>query len=131
MGKVEFAVECEEEQSGGWRASVSNPDCEARARRLDKLKEEIAKSIHDQTGVELCEIVIRLQGAFPEAISAFESAHEKISRANSLRDEAAQEIRGVVASLREEGLTMRDIGALLDISPQRVGQLAQPSADTR
>ncbi|MDE0867907.1 MAG: hypothetical protein OSA22_02750 [Aquiluna sp.] len=127
MTKVEFTVDCEEEQSGGWRARVSNPECEAHARRLDKLKKGIAQSIHQETGVELCEIVVRLQGVFPEAVSSFESAHVKIEQANQLRDKAAQEIRQIVASLRAEGLTMRDIAALLDISPQRVGQLAQSS----
>lgn len=125
MSKVEYIVDCEEEQSGGWRGSAAEAGCEARARRLDKLKEEIAKSIHQETGIELCEIAIRLQGLFPNALESFESAHEKIDRANALRDEAAQEIRSVVASLRQEGLTMRDIAALLDISPQRVAQLAQ------
>jgi|AntAceMinimDraft_9_1070365.scaffolds.fasta_scaffold50345_2 hypothetical protein len=125
MAKVEFPVDCEEEKSGGWKASVISPDCEARARRLDKLKEGIAKSIHEATGVELCEIVVRLRGIFPEAIDSFEAAHHKIDRANELRDEAAQEIRTVVGSLRDEGLTMRDIAALLGISPQRVAQLTR------
>jgi hypothetical protein len=42
-----------------------------------------------------------------------------------MQDEASKEIRDVVARLRNEGLSMRDIGVLLRISPQRVAQLAE------
>jgi predicted XRE-type DNA-binding protein len=77
----------------------------------------------------MCDIVVRLEGVFPDALDAFQSAHRKIDQANTLRHEAAQEIRQVVARLRSEGLTMRDISALLGITPQRVSQLtASPSA---
>ncbi|MBT5398163.1 MAG: hypothetical protein HOK86_03940 [Micrococcales bacterium] len=43
--------------------------------------------------------------------------------AQRLQEEASREIRAVVATLREQGLSMRDIGVLLRISPQRVAQL--------
>jgi transcriptional regulator with XRE-family HTH domain len=40
-----------------------------------------------------------------------------------LQDEASVEIREVVSRLRAEGLTMRDIAVLMNVSPQRVAQL--------
>jgi hypothetical protein len=42
-----------------------------------------------------------------------------------LQEEASREIRNVVSRLRDEGLSMRDIGVLLQISPQRVAQLTE------
>lgn len=129
MTKTEYSAHCEPTQAGGWKAHVEEPDCEAHARRLDQLKEHVALSIHHETGMALCDIVVRLEGVFPDALDAFQSAHRKIDQANTLRHEAAQEIRQVVARLRSEGLTMRDISALLGITPQRVSQLtASPSS---
>jgi predicted XRE-type DNA-binding protein len=120
----EFSAQCEAERRGGWRANVADLECEARAKRLDQLKEEVALAIHQETGIELCDIVVRLEGVFPDALSRFHNAHETIAEANRRRDEAAREIRQVVAQLRAENLTMRDISALLGITPQRVAQLA-------
>ena len=40
-----------------------------------------------------------------------------------LRSEAAQEMRAAAGALRNAGLTLRDVGALLDVSTARAGQL--------
>jgi hypothetical protein len=119
----EVTAVCESERHGGWRATVPELGCEAHAKRLDQLKERIALEVHEHTGIELCEVVVRLEGVFPEALRRFEEAHLKMSEATRLRDEASSEIRHVVGELRKENLTMRDIAALLGISPQRVAQL--------
>ena len=124
MQHTEFSAQCEQERRGGWRAQVTGVDCEARAKRLDQLKKDVALAIQEETGMELCDIVVRLEGVFPEALERFKAAHSKIAEATKLRDEAAKEIRDVVADLRSEQLTMRDISALLGITPQRVAQLA-------
>ena len=124
MTQKEFSAQLEAEKRGGWRANVAEVDCEASAKRLDRLRKEVAQAIAIETGLDECDIVVRLNGAFPEALERFHLAHEKIAEATRLRDEAAQEIRRVVADLRNEQLTMRDIAALLGITPQRVAQLA-------
>ena len=123
MTSTEFSAQCEPQRRGGWRANVSGVDCEAQAKRLDQLREAIALAIHDETGMELCDIVVRLDGVFPEALERFKLAQDKSAEATRLRDEAAREVRAVVADLRSEHLTMRDISALLGITPQRVAQL--------
>ena len=115
---------CESERHGGWKARVAELDCEAHAKRLDQLRERIALEVHELTGVDLCEVVVRLEGAFPEALERFANAHQKMAEATALRNEAAAEVRAVIADLRQENLTMRDISALLGITPQRVAQLA-------
>ena len=127
----EFSAQCEAERSGGWKANVTGLDCETHARRLDQLRQQIARTIHEETGLDLCDIVVRLEGVFPDALERFHRAHEKIAEANSLRAEAAREIREVVAELRAEDLTMRDISALLDITPQRVAQLVHSEPEKR
>lgn len=123
MTSTEFSAQCEAQRRGGWRANVSGVDCEAQAKRLDQLREAIALAIHDETGMALCDIVVRLDGVFPEALERFKLAQDKSAEATRLRDEAAREVRAVVADLRSEHLTMRDISALLGITPQRVAQL--------
>jgi transcriptional regulator with XRE-family HTH domain len=45
--------------------------------------------------------------------------------AAKLQDEASVEIRDVVRRAREQGLTMRDIAVLLNVTPQRVAQLCE------
>jgi signal transduction histidine kinase len=123
MTAQEFSAQCEPEGRRGWRASIAELDCEAHAAKLNQLRDEIAHSIHESTGLELCDIVVRLEGIFPEALKRYRVAHDQIAQATKVRDDAAREIRQVVASLRQENLTMRDIGALLGITPQRVAQL--------
>ena len=51
------------------------------------------------------------------------SAKEARARLQEAQDEAAQANRAIVARLAAQGLTVRDIGAILDVSPQRAQQL--------
>lgn len=124
MTSVEVTAHLQPTRSGGWNATVPGWDCEAHSTRLDKLRLEIAQQIHEDTGVELCDIVIRLEGVFPDALRRFHQAHDTLDRARSLQEQASKQIRDVVRELRDENLTMRDISALLGITPQRVAQLS-------
>jgi DNA-binding CsgD family transcriptional regulator len=58
-------------------------------------------------------------------MSDLEAAQEKMRQSLKLQEQASKEVREVVARLRGEGLSMRDIGVLLRISPQRVAQLTE------
>lgn len=118
-----FRAQCEEKRHGGWSAKIAELDCEAHAERLSRLREEVAATIAAETDLDHCEIVVRLEGVFPQAIERFHAAHATLDEANRLRALAGEDIRAVVSELRAEKLTMRDIAALLNISPQRVAQL--------
>ena len=66
-----------------------------------------------------------VETSMPGIMCDLEAAQSKMREANRLQEEASREIREVVATLRNEGLSMRDIGVLLKISPQRVAQLTE------
>ena len=70
-------------------------------------------------------MVVKVETSMPGIMCDLELAQEKMREANRLQEEASREIRDVVSRLRSEGLSMRDIGVLLRISPQRVAQLAE------
>ncbi|NBQ97462.1 MAG: hypothetical protein EBS53_02620 [Bacteroidetes bacterium] len=117
-----------ERTSDGWTASVAGPQgFTVTAKRLDQCKEmveERIKSLEEQKGnPEVCEIVVKVEAELPGIICDLEAAKHKMQEALKLQEEASQEIRNVVSRMRDEGLTIRDIGVLLGVSPQRVAQL--------
>jgi DNA-directed RNA polymerase specialized sigma subunit len=117
-----------ERTSEGWTAAVAGPQgFTVTAKRLDQCKEmveERIKSLEEQKGnPEVCEVVVKVEAELPGIICDLEAAKEKMQEAQKLQEEASQEIRSVVSRMRDEGLTIRDIGVLLGVSPQRVAQL--------
>lgn len=79
--------------------------------------------MHQSQGVERCDIIVKIETTLPGVVCDLEAAQDKMLEARRLQEEASREIREIVSRLREEGLSMRDIGMLLQISPQRVAQL--------
>jgi len=95
------------------------------SKRLDVATEQIKDLIHQSQGIERCDIVVRVETSMPGIMCDLEAAQHKMREALRMQEEASREIRDVVARLRSEGLSMRDIGVLLQISPQRVAQLTE------
>ena len=56
-------------------------------------------------------------------VAARDLARARRREADRLRDEAAAAHREAVRILNDRGYTVRDIGTLMDVSPQRVSQL--------
>ena len=94
-------------------------------KRLDVATEQIKDLIHESQGIERCDVVVRVETSMPGIMCDLEDAQQKMREALRLQEEASREIRDVVARLRAQGLSMRDIGVLLQISPQRVAQLTE------
>ena len=114
-----------ERQADGWRIEVPQLDnFVTTSKRLDKATEQIKDLAQTITGEERCEIIIKVEAVMPGIICDLEAAQEKSREALRLQEEASAEIRDVVARMRDEGLTMRDIAVLLGVTPQRVAQLA-------
>lgn len=122
---MEIKAECER-KAGGWRVRVPELDnLLISTKRLDSATEQIKDLVHEYQGIDRCEVIVKVETSMPGIMCDLETAQEKMREANRLQEEASKEIRDVVSRLRAEGLSMRDIGVLLRISPQRVAQLAE------
>jgi orotate phosphoribosyltransferase-like protein len=119
---MEVKAECER-KAGGWQVRVPFLNVTLVAKRLDRVTEEIKDLVQQSSGVERCDIIVKVETSLPGIICDLETAQDKMREAQRLQDEASLEIRDVVTRLRAEGLTMRDIAVLMNVSPQRVAQL--------
>lgn len=122
---MEITAECER-KAGAWRVRVPQLDnLLISTKRLDAATEQIKDLVHEYQGIDRCEVIVKVETSMPGIMCDLELAQAKMREANRLQEEASKEIREVVSRLRSEGLSMRDIGVLLGISPQRVAQLAE------
>ena len=122
---MEITAECER-KAGAWRVRVPALDnLLISTKRLDLATEQIKDLVHEYQGIDRCDVVVKVEAAMPGIMCDLETAQVKMRESQRLQEEASREIRDVVARLREEGLSMRDIGVLLQISPQRVAQLTE------
>jgi hypothetical protein len=122
---MEIMAECER-KAGAWRVRVPALDnLLISTKRLDLATEQIKDLVHEYQGIDRCDVVVKVEAAMPGIMCDLETAQIKMRESQRLQEEASREIRDVVARLREEGLSMRDIGVLLQISPQRVAQLTE------
>jgi DNA-directed RNA polymerase specialized sigma subunit len=122
--RMEIKAECER-KAGSWRVRVPALDnLLISTKRLDVATEQIKDLVHEYQGVDRCNVIVKIETSMPGIICDLEAAQAKMRESIRLQEEASREIRQVVSTLREEGLSMRDIGVLLQISPQRVAQLS-------
>lgn len=123
--QMEIRAECER-KPGGWKVRVPELDnLLISTKRLDLAAEQIKDLVQEHQGIDRCDIIVRIETTMPGIMCDLEAAQEKMREANRLQEQASREIREVVATLRNQGLSMRDIGVLLRISPQRVAQLTE------
>jgi hypothetical protein len=94
-------------------------------KRLDLATEQIKDLVHEYQGIDRCDVIVKVEASMPGIMCDLETAQVKMRESQRLQEEASREIRDVVSRLRDEGLSMRDIGVLLQISPQRVAQLTE------
>lgn len=119
-----------ERQDDGWLIAVPELDnYKTTFKRLDKATEQIKLMAEKATGESKCVIVVKVEAVMPGIICDIEAAQSKMREATRLQEEASNEIRDVVARMRDRGLTMRDIAILLGVTPQRVAQLAPCAED--
>lgn len=90
------------------------------ARRLDQVP-DMVRDILDMEGVGVASIEVVAH--VPDQ-AVIDEARRASAEAAVAAETAAACSRTAVARLRAEGLTVRDIGTLMGLSPQRVSQLA-------
>lgn len=121
-------------RSGGWWAVqvTEVPGAFTQARRLEQIPAMAADAVEMLTGerVEEVEVVPILPAAERERVEEWRTIS---TQAVEIAERAARESRALVAQLRAQGLSVRDVGELLGVSSQRVSQLApaRPGAAQR
>lgn len=99
--------------------------------RLDQADAVMREAIAFVARVPETEIDIELRPTLPGDVGEeLTRAHQLRDRANALEQEATQHRLEVARALREQGLTVRDIGTLLGVTYQRAHQLIHATATT-
>lgn len=111
-------------RSGGWWAVEipEVPGAFTQARRLDQVPAMAADAVAMLTGEKVTVNVVPVlpdpqQQQVDHVRQASKDAAERLER-------SAAETRALVTHLRDDGLSVRDVGELLGVSPQRISQLA-------
>ncbi|NNG96579.1 type II toxin-antitoxin system HicB family antitoxin [Gordonia araii NBRC 100433] len=111
-------------RSGEWWA-VEVPEIDGlftQAKRLEQIPDMVSDAAELLIN-EPVEVEVR-PALGSELESAIVESRALSVKASDTQREAADHARRLVARLRGEGLTVRDVGVVLGVSPQRVSQLA-------
>lgn len=114
--------------SDGWwvaEFSIDGRTYGTQAKRIDKLEDMIFDAATLMTGQPETEFEIELEMAVPQFKSLVDEYRARAEDASRAEQVASETSRRTVKALRKANLSMRDIGALMGISPQRVSQLAK------
>jgi predicted RNase H-like HicB family nuclease len=120
-----------EPDHGWWAIRVAElPGVFSQAKRLDKVEgmTRDAIALFLDIAPESFDVVIR-ERLSPEAERVVADALQARAEAVERQKAASEKVRLAVEALAHLGLPQRDIGRLLDVSHQRVGQLSR-SLDT-
>jgi len=113
---------------GGWWALdvEGTPGAHTQVRRIDQAEEMAREAIAGvlQVAPDSFEVVVAPE--IPAPVRALvDRATSARTRATQAQDTAAQLTRDAARRLVDEGLTVRDAGALLGVSHQRIAQLVR------
>lgn len=113
-----------------WLVHVPEIDRTTQARSLrevDLMARDLIVLMSDE-GSDPPEFQLQVRIDLPHSVQKhLTRAAELREQETHVRQEAAKEARAAARELAGQGLTMRDIGAALGVSHQRVGQLIQTS----
>lgn len=94
------------------------------ARRLDQVREMALDVAAVTWQVPVPDLEVEVVPVLSETVlCAVEAARTATQLADTAARDARRLTRQVVSLLRSEGLTMREVGAIMGVSPQRVSQL--------
>ena len=109
-----------------WAIEVSDVagGLHTQARRLDQVASAVIDAVALVADLSPDAIEVDVIPVLPEAEGdLIESARSASQEAARAAERASRLSRQAVEQLRSEGLTVRDVGGLLGVSPQRVSQL--------
>jgi hypothetical protein len=111
-----------------WHIEVPEIDRVTQARNINEVDDMARDLIAIIVGVkpDSFELDVRIQ--LPDSVRAHLSEVERARDAEAdARSRAATELRAAAAELKNAGLSVRELGAVLGISYQRASQLTSPS----
>lgn len=127
----EMKVTAHAVRSGDWW-SVDVPEVDGlftQARRLDQIPAMVADAGELLTDIPAADFEVTLDYDFdPTARREIEEVKQLNAAAQRAVDEASRQSRAVVHDLRQRGLSVREIGVMLGITPSRVSQLGKDKA---
>ncbi|MFZ2242559.1 MAG: hypothetical protein WAV90_23925 [Gordonia amarae] len=110
-----------------WIVHVPEVERSTQARTLREVDDMARDLVHLMTGepADTLNLTIQWPADVADAIDAFQRARAESERARARMEALAHEQAHIVARLvSQDHLPVRDVGALLDVSYQRVAQLA-------
>ena len=110
--------------SGWWAVEVPElPGLLTQTKRLDQVEAMVQDAALSLTGES---VDVRLRVVLEDGLQdRIDRAREGVRAATEAQRVAARRMREVVGLLREQGLTVRDAGVVLGVTPQRVSQLGK------
>lgn len=117
---MDVSARCQR-SGGGWAVDVPEvPGAFTQAKRLDQVPAQAADAVALLLDVPASSVrvTVTVDVAGVDEVRARQADAERATR------EAGDAMRALVRRFREDGLTVRDIGVILGVSPQRAQQLA-------
>ena len=119
-------------RSGDWW-SVDVPEVDGlftQAKRLDQIPAMVADAGELLTDIPADQFEVTLDYDFgdPAALREIADAKQLNAAAQRAVDEASRRSRAIVHKLRDRGLSVREVGVMLGITPSRVSQLSKDKA---
>jgi len=110
--------------NGSWHLEVPEVGRSTQARHVKEIDTMARDLIQIMTGEPAESLALNVELVLPgEAADHWRRAQELREQAERLQTEAAKESRETARFLKSQGLSLRDIGAVLGISFQRAHQL--------
>jgi predicted RNase H-like HicB family nuclease len=122
-----YQVICSRDEAGYWNASVPDvPGAHTFARRLDQIPGRIKEALRLFPESVPPEFDVELEPRLPAQMEELvRQTNELREQARRTAEQANEQTRAAAAALKKSGLPMRDVGELLHVSHQRVGQLLE------
>ncbi|HSV67996.1 MAG TPA: transcriptional regulator [Mycobacteriales bacterium] len=118
------------ERSGGWWAVrvLQQPGVFTQAKRLDQVEAMVRDALAAFLNLDPSSFDVEVVEVLPETVADdVRQARQARQQATRAQADADAAMRRAAARLVRSGLTVRDIGRVLGVSPQRVSQLTPTS----
>ena len=125
MSRRTFTVTAERGRGPWWVTECAEVGAVSQVRRLDQTADDIREAIAYLSGLPEDSFDLEVAPVLPDAFwEAMRGAEDQRAAAAAANRAAAELNQRAARVLRDEGLTLRDVGHLMGVSHQRAAQLA-------